>query len=116
MRSLRGCGKITHPKTWHSHTRQGKKSSKPLAVGSRPMRRATRLVMGITVCDVLWVAFIVDDDIYLDHDTHVIGDENAGQSRARALFGKNYGRLQVLKKKYDPSMIFNKWFVITPSP
>ncbi|KAJ8698601.1 hypothetical protein PTI98_005294 [Pleurotus ostreatus] len=50
-----------------------------------------------------------------DHDTHVIGDENAGQSRARALFGKNYERLQVLKKKYDPNMIFDKWFVITPS-
>ncbi|KAG9218790.1 hypothetical protein CCMSSC00406_0001096 [Pleurotus cornucopiae] len=50
-----------------------------------------------------------------DHDTHVIGDESAGQSRARALFGKNYESLQVLQKKYDPNMIFNKWFVITPS-
>jgi FAD/FMN-containing dehydrogenase len=31
------------------------------------------------------------------------------------LFGDNYPRLQALKKKYDPDMLFSKWFVITPA-
>jgi len=37
------------------------------------------------------------------------------KDKAEALFGKNYPRLQELKKKYDPENIFNKWFAITPS-
>ena len=36
------------------------------------------------------------------------------KDKAEALFGKNYPRLQELKKKYDPENIFNKWFAITP--
>ena len=37
------------------------------------------------------------------------------KNKAEGLFGKNYPRLQELKKKYDPENIFNKWFAITPS-
>ena len=50
----------------------------------------------------------------LDH----IPEEEDGvvvKNKAAALFGKNYPRLQELKKKYDPENIFNKWFAITPS-
>jgi len=36
--------------------------------------------------------------------------------KPKALFGKHYPRLQALKKKYDPDMIFNKWFTIVPEP
>lgn len=35
--------------------------------------------------------------------------------KAHALFGSNYPRLQQLKKKYDPEMLFAKWFVIQPA-
>ena len=35
--------------------------------------------------------------------------------KAQALFGSNYPRLQQLKKKYDPEMLFAKWFVIQPA-
>ena len=35
--------------------------------------------------------------------------------KAQALFGTNYPRLQQLKKKYDPEMLFSKWFVIQPA-
>ncbi|KAI5124786.1 hypothetical protein M0805_005420 [Coniferiporia weirii] len=34
--------------------------------------------------------------------------------RVAKLFGDNYPTLQVLKKKYDPDVIFNKWFPVTP--
>ncbi|KAG8883757.1 hypothetical protein FRB97_005931 [Tulasnella sp. 331] len=34
---------------------------------------------------------------------------------ARRAFGPNYPRLQQLKRKYDPEMVFNKWFCIKPA-
>ena len=36
-------------------------------------------------------------------------------SKAAVNFGSNYKRLQEIKKKYDPDLVFNKWFVITPA-
>lgn len=33
----------------------------------------------------------------------------------KQLFGTNYERLRILKKKYDPDMIFHSWFPITPA-
>lgn len=36
-------------------------------------------------------------------------------SKAETNFGSNYKRLQEIKKKYDPELVFNKWFVITPA-
>ncbi|GJE88785.1 FAD-binding oxidoreductase [Phanerochaete sordida] len=36
-------------------------------------------------------------------------------ARARALFGANYPRMQRLKRRYDPEIIFDKWFVVEPS-
>ncbi|KAI0722159.1 FAD-binding domain-containing protein [Cerioporus squamosus] len=36
-------------------------------------------------------------------------------SKAEANFGTNYKRLQEVKKKYDPELVFHKWFVITPA-
>ena len=36
-------------------------------------------------------------------------------TRAEELFGKHYPKLQRLKRKYDPEMIFNKWYVIQPA-
>ena len=35
--------------------------------------------------------------------------------RPEALFGENYARLQELKKKYDPDLVFFKWNPITPA-
>ncbi|PIL36858.1 hypothetical protein GSI_00548 [Ganoderma sinense ZZ0214-1] len=36
-------------------------------------------------------------------------------SKAEANFGANYKRLQEIKKKYDPELLFRKWFVINPA-
>lgn len=33
----------------------------------------------------------------------------------KQLFGTNYERLRTLKKKYDPDMVFHRWFPITPA-
>ncbi|KDQ19114.1 hypothetical protein BOTBODRAFT_127006 [Botryobasidium botryosum FD-172 SS1] len=39
-----------------------------------------------------------------------------GGDRTRAMFGSNYDKLRIIKKKYDPEMVFHKWFPITPAP
>ncbi|GJE99995.1 FAD-binding oxidoreductase [Phanerochaete sordida] len=35
--------------------------------------------------------------------------------RAKELYQENYARLQQLKRKYDPEMVFDKWYVIHPA-
>jgi Berberine and berberine like len=34
---------------------------------------------------------------------------------AAPLYGGNYSRLQEVKKKYDPGMLFRSWYPIQPS-
>ena len=36
-------------------------------------------------------------------------------SRTEKLYGDHYPKLQAIKKKYDPEMVFHKWFTITPA-
>lgn len=36
-------------------------------------------------------------------------------SKAAVNFGGNYKRLREIKKRYDPEVVFNKWFVISPA-
>ncbi|KAH8118528.1 FAD-binding domain-containing protein [Phellopilus nigrolimitatus] len=42
-------------------------------------------------------------------------DETVTSGNSAKLFGSNYRKLQELKKKYDPDVIFTKWFPITPA-
>lgn len=53
--------------------------------------------------------------LYVDSESDAVSIDGAPVSKAAALFGENYPRLQEIKKKYDPDAIFNKWFVITPA-
>ncbi|CAL1702341.1 unnamed protein product [Somion occarium] len=39
----------------------------------------------------------------------------APAEKSQELFGQHYPRLQAIKKKYDPEMIFHKWFLIVPA-
>ncbi|KAG8860903.1 hypothetical protein FRB96_003638 [Tulasnella sp. 330] len=45
---------------------------------------------------------------------HGLSADNTTDGNARRAFGTNYPRLQQLKRKYDPDMVFNKWFCIKP--
>lgn len=40
---------------------------------------------------------------------------NETDEYARKIFGPNYPRLQEIKAKYDPDMIWNRWFAIRPA-
>ncbi|KAL5530241.1 hypothetical protein ACEPAF_6498 [Sanghuangporus sanghuang] len=44
-----------------------------------------------------------------------LGDEKLSSERSLKVFGENYPCLQQLKKKYDPDMLFSKWFKIVPA-
>ena len=38
----------------------------------------------------------------------------APETATRMMFGKNYEKLQAVKAKYDPEMVFRQWFAIQP--
>lgn len=40
---------------------------------------------------------------------------SSGSEKLNAVFGENLPRLRELKRKYDPDLIFNKWYPITPA-
>ena len=46
---------------------------------------------------------------------NTVGDEKLEMDRAQKVFGDNYPRLQQIKGKYDPDMVFSKWFTIVPA-
>lgn len=39
---------------------------------------------------------------------------NVGSDKVKKLFGSNYARLRDLIAKYDPDLVFGKWFPIEP--
>lgn len=41
--------------------------------------------------------------------------ENLSPDHSAVLFGDNYPKLQKVKQKYDPEMLFKNWFPITPA-
>ena len=59
----------------------------------------------------------------LIHDTHIslpVSEEitsaaTVPEIKPESLFGENYARLQELKKKYDPDLVFFKWNPIVPA-
>lgn len=40
---------------------------------------------------------------------------SSGSEKVNAVFGENLPRLRELKRKYDPDMMFNKWYPIPPA-
>ena len=62
----------------------------------------------------LTTTLVVANIIASDSDA---ATETNGTSRSKAecLYGPNYQRMQQIKKKYDPEIVFDKWFVITPA-
>jgi FAD/FMN-containing dehydrogenase len=47
--------------------------------------------------------------------TRAYANYGLGDERTRDVFGENYERLAQVKAKYDPNIVFNKWFPITPA-
>lgn len=48
-------------------------------------------------------------------DVWVNANYSSGGEKIKNVFGSNLGRLSELKKKYDPNMVFNKWYPISPA-
>jgi Berberine and berberine like len=50
-----------------------------------------------------------------DPEMAVDNSDSEKNHKPRFMSSENYPRLQALKKKYDPEIIFSKWFAITPA-
>ncbi|TDL18746.1 FAD-binding domain-containing protein [Rickenella mellea] len=59
------------------------------------------------------------EEVPLEHENHGYGnlesDESWTTDKIKHLFGANLPRLQEIKAKYDPDMVFQKWFPIQPT-
>ncbi|KAF8592488.1 FAD-binding domain-containing protein [Ramaria rubella] len=44
-----------------------------------------------------------------------VSDISSMEGKALKLWGKNYSRLQKIKREYDPGVVFNRWFPIQPA-
>ncbi|KAF5333332.1 hypothetical protein D9611_002268 [Ephemerocybe angulata] len=56
---------------------------------------------------------------YTNYDTDAalldVGYTAGNGDRAKLAFSSNYPKLQIIKKKYDPENVFNRWFPIIPA-
>ena len=50
-----------------------------------------------------------------DPEIAVGSNDSEKDHKASLLSRENYPRLQALKKKYDPEVLFSKWSAITPA-
>ncbi|KDQ54385.1 hypothetical protein JAAARDRAFT_135772 [Jaapia argillacea MUCL 33604] len=50
-----------------------------------------------------------------DQVSEVVANGVVAADKAKMLFGSNYPRMQRIKKKYDPEVLFSKWFAISPA-
>ena len=57
------------------------------------------------------------DEKFSDHTDEVVTLANlaAPGEKVQKLWGPKYEKLQLLKRKYDPDFVFNKWFPIPPA-
>jgi hypothetical protein len=51
---------------------------------------------------------------FLTEASVIVPESVTSEDRARSLFGDNYARLQEIKGRYDPDVLFSKWFVVLP--
>lgn len=47
--------------------------------------------------------------------SNVDAESVRNDEKARLVWGEHYEKMQKIKKKYDPGMVFNRWFPITPA-
>ena len=52
--------------------------------------------------------------VRLIHVVRQYANFGLGDERVRDVFGEHYDRLSEIKAKYDPNLVFRKWFPIVP--
>lgn len=70
---------------------------------------------GIATCAVSSSTAYAKDSVGYTNHADVFSVQNETDDYARRAFGPNYPRLQEVKRKYDPDVVFNKWFCIRPA-
>jgi FAD/FMN-containing dehydrogenase len=49
---------------------------------------------------------------FLTEASVIVPESVTSEDRARSLFGDNYARLQEIKGRYDPDVLFSKWYLV----
>lgn len=58
----------------------------------------------------------VSEEVASDNVTAVVmDDEKEKTDKSLALFGEHYPRLREIKRKWDPELVWNKWYVVLPA-
>lgn len=63
---------------------------------------------------LIYSCIIAKDILGVDADPLPTSDA-VPADKAKLLFREHYPKLQGIKKKYDPDMVFNQWFTIVPA-
>jgi Berberine and berberine like len=75
----------------------------------------------------IWADGLIQEIVNLEENDATIAPEDKragkmaywnasnGKASSERVFGSNYSKLRIIKKKFDPENIFNKWYPIQPS-
>ncbi|TDL18747.1 FAD-binding domain-containing protein [Rickenella mellea] len=78
-----------------------------------------KAVLGRKITHELAEIFTSVEEVPPEHENHGYGnlecDDTWPADKTKRLFGANLPRLQQIKSKYDPDMVFHKWFPIQPA-
>ncbi|KAI0046096.1 FAD-binding domain-containing protein [Auriscalpium vulgare] len=73
--------------------------------------KLTQIAIGDAKANVGYANYNSDAPSHFAANADVVLSEE----QTKSLFGSNIARLQDIKKRYDPDMVFAKWFAITPA-
>ncbi|TDL18745.1 FAD-binding domain-containing protein [Rickenella mellea] len=78
-----------------------------------------KTTLGRQICHELADIITSVEEVPPEHENHGYGniecDDSWPADKTKRLFGANLPRLQEIKAKYDPDMVFHKWFPIQPA-
>ncbi|KZV71450.1 FAD-binding domain-containing protein [Peniophora sp. CONT] len=57
----------------------------------------------------------LSEEVAADDVTAAVTGEKEKADKSLALFGKHYPRLREIKRKWDPELVWNKWYVVLPA-
>ena len=57
----------------------------------------------------------VAEEVASEDITTAVTGEKEKEDKSLALFGEHYPRLREIKRKWDPELVWNKWYVVKPA-
>ena len=55
------------------------------------------------------------EEVVEDNITAAVTGEDHKEDKSLGLFGEHYARLREIKRRWDPELVWNKWYVVRPA-